>query len=1219
MSRGTEVGRGYVALEINGDGMNEDIVDEIDRAGPGIERVGGEHGEKYGDAFEGGFFARIRARFSQGIAEELHRRAAADGRSTGDQLGSGIISGLRAQLAQANDLFDGFLDDLGGDGEKTTRQMSNLTNGMRVARLASAQLEASLRRTLLEGASTVRSDGIDELRRRLGEAQDSMSRYMEDLGNYSGTSVKKLAMLRSGVNASRLAAAELEKQLIRTIAAEEKSQGVSGNGRDKDRLGTNIGVMFGAGSRNNFLNTFGKSLGGIVNLLDGARKAGSVMFSAFKTGFDNVSQGASFAQKALGGFSQMGVAAGATGGKVFAGLVASAPAAVAAILAVVVGLSVLVTILSALIGIVAALAATITSALVGSLLVLGGAVGALVAAGGLLTAAFMSMTEAQKTLIKDAFQPLKAEMTGIGQIIMEDLVPAFATWSANLQQALMLAVPVAEVMGSAFAEAGNSLTAAFAGPGFQAFALALGTYLPNIVTRMSLALGSFLNGTTAMFAAIMPYVSQFADYLARVAEEFSVWANSAGGQNAIVDFTDRALESLRSLWDFLGQLGGLLADVLFSPSGQTAGNNMFDGLTDAVARFRDYISDGGLEKWFADAEKFASALGSTMEGLGRIFDALNSSGVLGLVVGSLEGLAWIMNLLDKISGPISQAFEMALGGAMIAILGPIGLVVAGLKNLVKVSNWALDQLNKIPGVSIGEGGGGGDAFAGSRKTLQDAIGQKNVAGSDRAMARRASTSLESSSPNTQQRVIDRGNTALNQTYKSDGGYVPDPVKPKIEVAKYINPYKEWARSLIEQSPTIKVQIRKALWALNRAFSEGLGEATKATDAASVISTMKGMADKIKDSGQDIVDNARSALNSAANTLAGATSKKDAAAALKNVKAAQKDMKAAIQNQKNLDKAAAIVEAQSLVRGSVVSNLVNGFAQTTATLAEYAEARGKVAEMIESANRALADAISMRDTFNKQVADGVRSFGGLMTAQAQTLNGVAQALTAKDVTDNLQDRLTRIQKFNADLRVLLSQGLSNAAYKQLLEGGVENGAAYVEAMVAGGSGAINTVNGLVSEIDKAANALGSESSSRLYQAGVDAAQGLVDGLNSLSGQLDSAAARLGDSIAASLKRSLGIASPSKVIYDMMDHVGDGAEGGLDNQHRKVGAASDRLAAMIAPSPEVARYAASQGQSPYVSGVSGNNDDPRFRDLIVQTPTENPEAVAMEVLNEVVGRL
>jgi uncharacterized membrane-anchored protein len=179
--------------------------------------------------------------------------------------------------------------------------------------------------------------------------------------------------------------------------------------------------------------------------------------------------------------------------------------------------------------------------------------------------------------------------------------------------------------------------------------------------------------------------------------------------------------------------------------------------------------------------------------------------------------------------------------------------------------------------------------------------------------------------------------------------------------------------------------------------------------------------------------------------------------------------------------------------------------------------------------------------------------------------------------------------------------------------VEQGSTFADALLAGGNGAIQQTNSLVSQINGIADSLGSETSSRLYQAGVDAAQGLVDGLTSLSAQLDSAAYKLGTSIALAVKRALGIASPSRVLRDMMGDVGDGAVLGLQDQQVKVGTAASALASQIAVNPS-GTYSSTQG-----AGVSGN-DRPGFvwsGDIV--TPTDDPHAVANEVLNELVGRL
>jgi hypothetical protein len=180
--------------------------------------------------------------------------------------------------------------------------------------------------------------------------------------------------------------------------------------------------------------------------------------------------------------------------------------------------------------------------------------------------------------------------------------------------------------------------------------------------------------------------------------------------------------------------------------------------------------------------------------------------------------------------------------------------------------------------------------------------------------------------------------------------------------------------------------------------------------------------------------------------------------------------------------------------------------------------------------------------------------------------------------------------------------------------VDQGTSLADALLSGGTSAIQNTNSLVDQINGIADQLGTDTSNRLYQAGVDAAQGLVDGLTSLSAQLDSAAAKLGNSIAAAVKKALGIKSPSTVMRDMMDYVGDGAVDGLKNQHVKVGSAASALAAVIGVNPTDSRSTTTSEDA-----VSGNGNDPRFRDLHVHTPTTDPHAVAMETLNEVTGRL
>lgn len=298
---------------------------------------------------------------------------------------------------------------------------------------------------------------------------------------------------------------------------------------------------------------------------------------------------------------------------------------------------------------------------------------------------------------------------------------------------------------------------------------------------------------------------------------------------------------------------------------------------------------------------------------------------------------------------------------------------------------------------------------------------------------------------------------------------------------------------------------------------------------------------------------------------------------------------------------------------IMGLMARNYKQSAATLADYAVARERVTKRLEEANTELANAISMRDSYNTSVIDAVNSFGSIIATQARVVNGVEQTLSSGDILTSLTDRLASAKKYQSDLRMLLAQGLSDNAYKQLVDAGVEQGGKFADTILGGGVDAVQKTNELTAAIDKVAGELGFSASDRLYQSGINMTQGLIAGLTSQSAELDKAAQVLGDKIAYSVRKSLGIKSPSRVARDIADNFTGTLIAGLNKGQAPVANAAAGLLANIAPSAEVTAYAARQGQS-----VSGNQDS-RFRDLIIQTPTADPEAVARETLNEITGRL
>ena len=477
-------------------------------------------------------------------------------------------------------------------------------------------------------------------------------------------------------------------------------------------------------------------------------------------------------------------------------------------------------------------------------------------------------------------------------------------------------------------------------------------------------------------------------------------------------------------------------------------------------------------------------------------------------------------------------------------------------------------------------------------------------------------------------VDDAFTSALAKPAKGEGGEKDGKKKKKLKGK--LTPgvpaiYRDWARQILRSMPTFIDGLRSMMEGFNTAISDTMVAAAAAMDPGALTSVLQSQIDSMTSGVQSQVDTARSALESAAQSLLSATTKKEAKAAAKAVEAAQRNLDEALKAQTLAGEAAHILAQQQKINQSVIDAIADQFdtagpgssgaAQAirdlindeTTTLADFAAARELLAGQIQIANDALASAIADRDAFESAVSGSVRSFAALTTAQAQVIDGVEQALTAGDITSNLRDRLTEVKAFQSNLNALLAMGINQDLYKQLLDAGVEVGGEYAEALLEGGVGSIDEANQLVDQINEVAEGLGQQAADHLYQSGIDVAQGVVDGLSLLSGELDAAAESLGrtiaDAITGILEESLGSMNITP------------RPGGVVGPRALAGASRG-----ISMSPAAAASAGAEARmTAAMAGVSGNQRGQVFRDLVVQTPTSDPKAVAFEAMNELIGRL
>lgn len=1269
MERGTRVGQAYIAIAADGSGMNQEIVDSVDEAGDGIDKKGDEQGESYGDHFSDGFFSRIREKIASSLNKNLDTAGADAGNAGGDSAGRSFVSRMSDRVRSLGGVIGKDVGDDVGDS-LSSRISASLNESLgnidevvdRVSRNSHANdaLADWLGQAGKVAGERAADDASQSLADRLvtGHNQSIVGDGLDKLFNGSQSNSIADDFAKSFVNRleSRLAGGgansplgALFDRLTRDIPVPASPvPPVPRRPTPTRSLGSRVGSLLGAGSRSNILNTLGKTTGALIDSLTKLQSVASSVFDVMKNGFEQTEEGA----------------AGAGGGisKILTGLLADGPAAAAVIVVIGLAMIVLVSIVNGLLAALTAMLSTITSGLVGALAV--GAAGfiALGAAAGLAALAFMSMTNTQKDALTSAFKPLHEEAIGLGQVMITQMVPAFAEWSRNLQIALAYAQPLAAVMGGTFARAGDILTKSLSGPGIQLLIQSLSVYLPSIVTNLSRALGQFLNGLGGLFAAIMPFVQQFAVYLDRVATTFANWATSATGQNSIVDFISRALISLHSLWDLLGAVGGLLAAVLFSSQGQSAGNSIFDSLTNSVKKFTNYLQqDNHLDKWFAEGVTFAKSLGDAIVDVVTIIQSLNNSHVL-------DGIS---KVVDIGTGAVNEWSR--LPGVLQDIIFPLKGVSDLISGIAKVAGF------------LGIGGGGSstptpDPNAASTGGLSDLLGAPLGLTGDQLDKKAAKNNLaiQSKTPSSLQKILDSLQKILDSLQGKGSAAMQDtsPAKGQLTPAQ-LAAYQAYANSIIKNGVTGAATIRNALNTSNKTITNALNSAQKSfgnalrsaansTDSATLGTTLnnlvatqnatiKNTITTLKTNSANLVSTAQQNVNTAAESLANLTTgatQKQADAALAALAKAQSQLTQAKKAQGTINSQAksmqagikaanALVKAQSVLDPTVAAALANGLKIQNATLADYANARSQIATRLTAATAQLKTAQDTLTQYMTSVVASIKTYGAITSAQAQVVNGVTQALTASDVTANLQTKLTQIQKFQSDLSVLLSEGLSNDAYKQLVDAGVDGGSATAAALVAGGSGAVQQVNSLTSQIGAAANQLGTQSSDRLYQAGVTAAQALVNGLKSTDATLAAQAKKLTDDMADgitaglqdqknlnkiskaarkmakviedAMNAQLDSHSPSRVMIRNMENVGDGVVAGLGNQHGKVSNAASALSSKISVSPEVAAYASHRG-TPATTPVNTGHDI----DVVVNT-TSDPEAVAHEVLNEIIGRL
>lgn len=233
----------------------------------------------------------------------------------------------------------------------------------------------------------------------------------------------------------------------------------------------------------------------------------------------------------------------------------------------------------------------------------------------------------------------------------------------------------------------------------------------------------------------------------------------------------------------------------------------------------------------------------------------------------------------------------------------------------------------------------------------------------------------------------------------------------------------------------------------------------------------------------------------------------------------------------------VKQANGILRATNVAN---------AALQRVANAQGSIVAKLKDAQKALKDLTKARLDYASKV-----------TSKALDQADISDSMTAKGYLLKLQQTVTNTKKFASVLNALKKAGLNGTSYDQLVQGGVGS-LGVAQSLLDSGKNGISQVNKLTGQLGSAAKALGNTAAGNMYDAGVNAAKGLVKGLQSQQTALNRQMQKVADTMVRSIKKALGIHSPSRVMRDQVGSmIPAGVASGIENGSGLVDAAMQKL--------------------------------------------------------------
>ncbi|HED5914146.1 TPA: hypothetical protein R5T35_000436 [Staphylococcus aureus] len=197
----------------------------------------------------------------------------------------------------------------------------------------------------------------------------------------------------------------------------------------------------------------------------------------------------------------------------------------------------------------------------------------------------------------------------------------------------------------------------------------------SVFNKLLSAAGGFGDGLVNVFTQLAPLFQWSADWLDRLGQSFSNWANSAAGENSITRFIEYTKTNLPIIGNIFKNVFVGINNLMNAFSGSSTG--IFQSLEQMTAKFREWSEQVGQSQGFKDFVSYIQTNGPLiMQLIGNI-----ARGLVAFATAMAPIAIAVLRVAVAITGWIANLFEAhpataQLVGVIITLVGAFRFLIA---------------------------------------------------------------------------------------------------------------------------------------------------------------------------------------------------------------------------------------------------------------------------------------------------------------------------------------------------------------------------------------------------------------------------------------------------------------------------------------------------------------------------------------------------------------